>query len=336
MTEPGHLLQRLLDREDLERAEVAALFGRIMDGDLAESQIAALLVAFAMKGETPEEIAGAVEAMRARARAVPHRRTGVIDTCGTGGDGRGSFNISTAAAFVAAAGEAAVAKHGNRAISSRSGSADVLAALGIPLEVSQETSARQLDEIGIAFLFAPAHHPAMKAVAPVRRALGVRTLFNLLGPLTNPAGARRQLVGVYARNRVEPVARVLAALGCEHALVVHGADGLDEITTTATTHVAEVRNGDVRTFELVPEELGLRRTTPESLAGATADENAAKLLQVLAGEAGAIFDIVALNAGAALYVAGRAASILEGVESARAVLVSGAARAKLEALKSFR
>jgi len=335
MNEPAQLLQRLLDREDLGRAEVAALFGRIMDGEIAESQIAALLVALAMKGETPDEIAGAVEAMRARARTVLHDLADVVDTCGTGGDGRGTFNISTAAAFVASAACAAVAKHGNRAVSSRSGSADLLVALGLPIEVAPETSGRQLAAIGIAFLFAPAHHPATRAVVPVRRALGVRTIFNLLGPLTNPAAARRQLIGVYARDRVEPVARVLAALGCEHALVVHGDDGLDEITTTTLTHVAEVRQGEVETYELTPESAGVRRAAPEALAGGAPEENATRLLELLEGETGALTDIVALNAGAALYVGGRAASIAEGVEMARAVLVSGAAHAKLLALKSF-
>ena len=335
MSEPAHLLQRLLDREDLRREEVAALFGRIMDGELAESQIAALLVALAMKGETTDEIAGAVEAMRARARPVPHDLADVLDTCGTGGDGRGTFNISTAAAFVAAAAGATVAKHGNRAVSSRSGSSDLLVALGLPIEVAPETSGRQLAAIGIAFLFAPAHHPATRVVVPVRRALGVRTIFNLLGPLTNPAAARRQLIGVYARDRVEPVARVLAALGCEHALVVHGDDGLDEITTTTTTHVAEVRSGEVATYELTPEAVGVRRTAPEALAGGAPEENATRLLELLEGETGALTDIVALNAGAALYVAGRSTSIADGVAQARAVLASGAAHAKLLALKSF-
>ncbi len=335
MSEPARLLQRLIDREDLRRDEVAALFGRIMDGELAESQIAALLVALAMKGETPDEIAGAVEAMRARVRGVPHEVESVIDTCGTGGDGRGTFNISTAAAFVAAAAGASVAKHGNRAVSSRSGSADLLVALGLPVEVEPTTSGRQLAEIGIAFLFAPAHHPATRAVVPVRRALGVRTIFNLLGPLTNPAAARRQLVGVYARDRVEPVARVLAALGCEHALVVHGADGLDEITTTTFTYVAEVQRGTVATYELTPESAGVRCTAPESLAGGSPQENATRLLELLEGAAGPLADIVALNAGAALYVSGRATTIAEGVEMARVVLGSGAAHAKLQALKSF-
>ncbi len=335
MSQPAHLLQRLLDREDLGRDEVAALFGRIMDGELGESQIAALLVALAMKGETPDEITGAVEAMRARARAVPHAVVDVIDTCGTGGDGRGTFNISTAAAFVAAAAGATVAKHGNRAVSSRSGSSDLLVALGLPIEVAPETSGRQLAEIGIAFLFAPAHHPATRAVVPVRRALGVRTIFNLLGPLTNPAAARRQVIGVYARDRVEPVARVLAALGCEHALVVHGADGLDEITTTTLTHVAEVQRGTVATYELTPESAGVRRAAPETLAGGSPAENAARLMALVAGETGPLADIVALNAGAALYIGGKAASIAEGVEMARVVLASGAAHAKLQALKSF-
>ncbi|MDQ1348168.1 MAG: Anthranilate phosphoribosyltransferase [Acidobacteriota bacterium] len=335
MSATAHLLQRLLDREDLRRDEVAVLFGRIMDGELAESEVAALLVALAMKGESSDEITGAVEAMRARVRAVPHEIADVVDTCGTGGDGRGTFNISTAAAFVAAAAGATVAKHGNRAVSSRSGSSDLLVALGLPIEVAPETSGRQLEEIGIAFLFAPAHHPATRAVVPLRRALGVRTIFNLLGPLTNPAAARRQLIGVYARDRVEPVARVLAALGCEHALVVHGDDGLDEITTTTTTHVAEVRQGEVETYALAPETAGVRRTAPESLAGGSPGENAERLMSLLAGEPGALADIVALNAGAALYVGGRAASIAEGVEMARAVLASGAAHAKLQALRSF-
>jgi anthranilate phosphoribosyltransferase len=336
MSETSPILQRLLDRQDLSRLEVAQLFGRIMDGEIGESEIAALLVALAMKGETTDEIAGAVEAMRARVRAVPHAVAGVIDTCGTGGDGRGTFNISTAAAFVAAAAGAPVAKHGNRAVSSRSGSADVLAALGVTIEVPPEASGRQLESIGIAFLFAPAHHPATRAVVPVRRALGVRTIFNLLGPLTNPAAAKRQLVGVYARDRVEPVARVLAALGTEHALVVHGDDGLDEITTTTTTYVAEVRQGEVVTYELTPEAAGVRRTAPSFLSGGSPEANAERLLAVLEGESGPLGDIVALNAGAALYVSGIAASISNGVELARTVLASGAAHAKLQALKSFR
>ena len=330
------LLARLIRREDLAREEVVALFGRIMDGELEPPVVAALLAALATKGETVEEIAGAASAMRARVRAVPHRLAEVLDTCGTGGDGQGTFNVSTAAALVAAAGGAAVAKHGNRAVSSRSGSADVLAALGVEIEVEPEASARQLETIGLAFLFAPLHHPAMKAVAPVRRALGVRTVFNLLGPLTNPAGARRQLLGVFAADRVEPMAQVLASFGAERALVVHGDDGLDEITTTARTRVAEVEGDRVRCFELTPEEIGVRRTTPAELLGGSPEENARALETVLGGAPGPLAEIVAANAGAALYVAGRAASIRAGVELARDLLSSGRALTKLDELRRFR
>ena len=330
------LLARLIRREDLAREEVVALFGRIMDGELEPPVVAALLAALASKGETVEEIAGAASAMRARVRAVPHRLAEVLDTCGTGGDGQGTFNVSTAAALVAAAGGAAVAKHGNRAVSSRSGSADVLAALGVEIEVEPEASARQLETIGLAFLFAPLHHPAMKAVAPVRRALGVRTVFNLLGPLTNPAGARRQLLGVFAADRVEPMAQVLASFGAERALVVHGDDGLDEITTTARTRVAEVEGDRVRCFELTPEEIGVRRTTPAELLGGSPEENARALETVLGGAPGPLAEIVVANAGAALYVAGRAASIRQGVELARELLSSGGALAKLDELRRFR
>jgi len=332
----GDLLRRLLARQDLGRDEVSALFGDIMDGALSETEIAALLVALAMKGETAEEIGGAALAMRARVRAVPHHRPDALDTCGTGGDGRGTFNVSTAAAFVAAAAGVPVAKHGNRAVSSRSGSADVLAALGVEIERQPEEAARQLDTIGLAFLFAPLHHPAMRAVAPVRRALGVRTLFNLLGPLTNPAGARRQLLGIYDGERVVTIARVLADLGSERALVVHGEDGLDEITTTGTTRVAEVDDGEVRSYEVTPEELGLERADLGRLAGGDPAENAAAMERLLAGAPGALADLVAANAGAALYVAGRADSLREGVTMAREILAGGAAAAKLEQLRRFR
>ncbi|MCM2269398.1 MAG: anthranilate phosphoribosyltransferase [Thermoanaerobaculia bacterium] len=330
------LLARLLRRDDLGRDEVAALFGRIVAGEVAEPVMAAILAALATKGETVEEIAGAAQAMRARARRVPHGRADALDTCGTGGDGRGTFNVSTAAALVAAAGGAPVAKHGNRAVSSRSGSADLLAALGVPIEVEPDVAGRQLDALGLAFLFAPLHHPATRAVAPVRRALGVRTIFNLLGPLTNPAGARRQLLGVYAVDRVEPVARVLALLGCDHALVVHGLDGLDEITTTAPTRVAEVRGDEVRVYELTPEALGVRRATLGELAGGTPEENAERLERLLTGEPGPLADLVAVNAGAALYVGGRAKSFIEGTEAAVELIRSGAAERKLDELRSFR
>ncbi len=278
-------LRRLLAREDLTREETEALFGQLMDGALDAAQKSALLVALAMKGESAAEIAGAAAAMRRRVVPVPHSRPLAVDTCGTGGDGRGTFNISTAAALVAAAGGVAIAKHGNRSVSSRSGSADVLAALGVAIEVDAALAGRALDEIGIAFLFAPLLHPAMREVMPVRRALGVRTVFNLLGPLTNPAGAQAQVLGVYARDKVELLARVLLELGVRHALVVHGSDGLDEITTTGPTFVAEVRDGELRSYEIAPEELGLRRVPLAALAGGAPEENAARMEALLAGEA---------------------------------------------------
>ena len=333
--EPTAALRRLMAGEDLERPEVEALFGRLMDGGLSDALKAALLVALAMKREAPGEIAGAAAAMRQRVVAIPHRREPVVDTCGTGGDGRGTFNISTAAALVAAAAGAAVAKHGNRSVSSRSGSADVLAALGVKIDVEPATAGRALDELGIAFLFAPLLHPAMKEVMPVRRELGVRTLFNLLGPLTNPAGARRQLMGVYAEGLVEVVARVQAELGTEHAWVVHGSDGLDEITTTGPTRVGEVRGGEVRVFVLEPEELGLRRSRLADLLGGDPARNAELMRRVLGGEPGPLADVTALNAGAALLVAGIAADLREGLERSRAALASGAAAEKLEALRAF-
>jgi anthranilate phosphoribosyltransferase len=330
-------LRRLFAREDLTRDETEALFGQLMDGALDAAQKSALLVALAMKGECAAEIAGAAAAMRRRVVPIPHSRPLAVDTCGTGGDGRGTFNISTAAALVAAAGGAAIAKHGNRSVSSRSGSADVLAALGVAIEVDAAVAARALDEIGIAFLFAPRLHPAMREVMPVRRALGVRTVFNLLGPLTNPAGAQAQVLGVYARDKVELLARVLLELGVRHALVVHGSDGLDEITTTGPTFVAEAREGELRAYELLPEELGLRRVSLAALQGGTPEENAARMEALLAGGGdAALAEIVAANAGAALYVGGRAASLGDGVEAARALLAGGAAARKLAELREYR
>ena len=259
----------------------------------------------------------------------------LVDTCGTGGGTINTFNISTAAALVAAAAGAPVAKHGNRSVSSRSGSADVLAALGVKIEIDPETAGRTLDAVGIAFLFAPLLHPAMREVMPVRRELGMRTIFNVLGPLTNPAGARRQVMGVYAESLVEPIGHVLRDLGAEHALVVHG-DGMDEITTTGRTRVAEVRGGEVRLFDLEPERFGLRRVRQEDLAGGTPEENAVAVRRVFSGETGALAEVTALNAGAALYVSGIAATLEEGVELARATLASGAAAEKLEELRSFK
>jgi anthranilate phosphoribosyltransferase len=327
-------LVRLTAGESLTREETEDLFGQLMDGQLSETMKAALLIALRMKGEAVAEISGAAAAMRQRAIPIPHVRQGLVDTCGTGGDGRGTFNISTAAALVAAAAGAAVAKHGNRSVSSKSGSADVLAALGVKIEVDPATAGRTLDAVGIAFLFAPLLHPAMREVMPVRRELGMRTIFNVLGPLTNPAGARRQVMGVYAESLVEPIGHVLRDLGAEHALVVHG-DGMDEITTTGRTRVAEVRDGEVRLFDVEPERFGLRRVAQEALAGGTPDENAAAVRRVFGGEEGALAEVTALNAGAALYVGGLAATLEEGVATARATLASGAAERKLEELRSF-
>jgi len=327
-------LSRLTAGESLSREETEDLFGQIMDGMVTETFKAALLIALRMKGEAVAEISGAAAAMRRRAIAIPHQRQGLVDTCGTGGDGRGTFNISTAAALVAAAAGVAVAKHGNRSVSSRSGSADVLSALGVRIEISPETAGRTLDRVGIAFLFAPLLHPAMREVMPVRRELGLRTIFNVLGPLTNPAGARRQVMGVYTESLVEPIGHVLHDLGAEHALVVHG-DGLDEITTTGRTRVAEVRGGEVRMLDVEPEDFGLRRARLEELAGGSPEENADAVRRVFGGETGALADVTALNAGAALYVGGLAADLHEGVRIAQATLASGAAERKLEELRSF-
>ncbi len=322
------LLRSVLDGQDLDAATVEELFGRLMDGELSEVWKTAFLVALAAKGEAVSEIAGAARAMRSRAARVEHASDGVIDTCGTGGDGRGTFNISTAAALVAAAGGARVAKHGNRAVSSRSGSADVLDALGVTLSGDTEALGRCLDDVGIAFLFAPMLHPAMAQVMPVRRELGVRTLFNVLGPLTNPAGARRQLIGVFSANLVEPIARVLRDLGSEHALVVHG-EGLDEMTTTGATSVAEVRDGAVSTFEVHPGDFGIAEAAPDALLGGDPERNVELMRGLLQGGGGPLADITCLNAGAALYVGGRVESLVAGVARAQEVQRSGAAAAKL-------
>ena len=328
-------LDRLLGGGHLTRQEMEHLFGRLMDGEVGDASKAALLVALRMKGETAGEIAGAAAAMRARVATMQHSRGDAVDTCGTGGDGRHTFNVSTAAALVAAAGGVPIAKHGNRSVSSRSGSADVLEALGVDVNVGPEGAGRALDAIGISFLFAPLFHPAMKAVMGVRRELAVRTIFNVLGPLTNPAGARRQVMGVYAAPLVPTLARVLADLGSAHALVVHGADGLDEITTTAATTVGEAKDGEVRVFEVTPEELGVDRASLDDLRGGEPAENAAAMRRVFAGEEGPLADVTAVNAGAALYVGGKAATLPEGTAAARELLASGAAARKLAELVGF-
>jgi anthranilate phosphoribosyltransferase len=321
-----------VEGKNLSRAQAAEAVDAMLDGGAPVAQIAAFLVAMRMKGETPDEIAGAAQALRARAQKVNVSLDRLIDTCGTGGDSSHTFNISTTAAFVAAAGGARVAKHGNRAVSSRCGSADVLTALGVEVELSPEAVAGCIEECGIGFLFAPRHHAAMRHVAPVRKELGLRTLFNLLGPLANPAGARRQLLGVYAAHLVPIMARTLAELGCDRAFVVHGDGGLDEISTSGPTRVAEVRGGEVREFELLPEQVGVKRAPLEALKGGDSAENAALLRGVLGGEDGARRQAVVLNAGAALAAAGVCEGIAEGVSLAEKAIDSGAALDRLERL----
>ena len=320
------------ERTDLSRAQAAAAIDAMLDGTAPHVQMAALLVALRMKGETPDEVAGAAEAMRRRAQRVEVSLDRLIDTCGTGGDGRHTFNISTTAAFVAAGAGARVAKHGNRAASSKCGSADVLQALGVEVELSPTAVAACIDECGIGFLFAQRHHAAMRHVAPVRKELGLRTLFNLLGPLANPAGARRQIVGVPAAQFVLLLARTLAELGCDRAFVVHGHGGVDEISTSGPTMIAEVRNGEVREFAFSPEDAGLPHAPIEALRGGEAPENAEMLRGVLRGEPGPRRIAVVLNAGAAIAAAGLCETIAEGARLAEKAIDSGAALDRLDRL----
>jgi anthranilate phosphoribosyltransferase len=321
-------IRKVVDGRDLARDEMHAVFSQVMDGKASDAQKSALLVALRMKGETAEEITGAAMAMRERVTPLSVTRTNLVDTCGTGGDGRGSFNISTVAAIVTAAAGAAVAKHGNRAVSSACGSADLLAELGVEIDLDAARMSEVLNRTGISFLFAPKLHPAMSAVMGVRRELGLRTIFNLLGPLTNPAMAKRQVIGVYSMRLVEVIANVLVALGAEHALVVHSHDGLDEISISAPTRIAEVLEGRVQVFDFEPERL----RPIEEIAGGDVKRNAEIARAVLGGEEGGALEIVALNAGAALYVGGIARTIEDGVEIARDSIRSGNAQRKLEEL----
>lgn len=327
-------IREVISGRDLGRETMQQVFSDVMDGRTSDVQKSALLVALRMKGESPEEITGAALAMRERVTPLQVEREDLVDTCGTGGDGQGTFNISTVAALVAAGAGANVAKHGNRAVSSCCGSADVLAQLGVEIDLDAGRMSEVLRRTGISFLFAPKLHPAMSAVAGVRRELGVRTIFNVLGPLTNPAFARRQVLGVYSDQLVECVARVLLALGAKHAMVVHSRDGLDEISLSAPTHVCEVRDGGIRSYELTPEDAGLRRQPLEAVTGGDAATNAAIAMSVLEGRAGAAADVVALNAGAALYVAGVASTLREGVHRAQEAIRSGRAKQKLDELIS--
>jgi anthranilate phosphoribosyltransferase len=324
------ILARIATGGSLGEDEAAAAFDRMMSGDVTPSQMGAFLMGLRVRGETVAEIAGAARAMRARALRI-EAPPGAIDTVGTGGDNSGSFNISTAAAIVVAGCGVPVAKHGNRNFSSKSGSADILAALGVNLDCDMTLVKRALWEGGLCFLMAPRHHSATRHVAPTRVELGTRTIFNLLGPLSNPAGVTRQLVGVFAPEWVVPVAEVLMALGSEHAWVVHG-EGMDEITTAGTTTVAELKNGKVATFTLAPEEVGLKRVAPAELKGGDPDSNARRLSALLGGEAGPLRDVVVLNAGAALVIAGRANDLREGMARAAAAIDEGEARLALARL----
>ena len=331
MTEFNAYIAKVADGETLDQAQAADAFEIIMSGGAGEAQIGAFLMALRLRGETIDEIAGAARTMRSKALAVK-APADAIDTCGTGGDAKGTYNISTGAALVAAGAGAVIAKHGNRSISSKSGSADVLGALGVKIEIDPEAEAACIAQAGIGFLFAPGHHAAMKHVGPVRQALGLRTIFNLLGPLANPAGTKRQVIGVFDRKWLAPIAHVLESLGSDHVWVVHGADGLDELTTTGKSYVAELRGGAVREFEVTPEEAGLSRVRIEDLAGGDPQENAAAIKSMLAGEKTPFRDVVILNAAAALIVAGKAQTLSEAAQLAGNAIDTGAAAERLEKL----
>jgi anthranilate phosphoribosyltransferase len=328
-------ITRLLDGHDLGRATAREVMGEIMRGEATPAQIGGFLVALRAKGEKSDEIAGCAEAMREHVLPVRPKRHDLVDTAGTGGDGARTLNISTAAGIVAAAAGAGVAKHGNRAVSSASGSADVLEALGFRLDLPPESIARSIDELGFGFMFAPLHHPAMKHAAPVRLELGTRTVFNVLGPLTNPAGARAQIVGVYTPDLARTLAEVLAQLGAERAFVVHGAHGVDELSPAGPNLVFEVVEGSVRERTVDPLELGIVRCEPSELRGAGAAENAAAIRAVFQGADGGRRDAILLNAAGAIAAAGLAADLPEGLELARTAVDSGAAAERLDELARF-
>ena len=315
----------------LTREQAATAFDLMMSGEATPSQMGGLLMALRVRGETVEEITGAVSAMRSKMLPVT-APADAIDVVGTGGDASGSYNISTCAAFIVAGAGVPVAKHGNRALSSRSGAADVLNSLGVRIDIPPDHISRCIAQAGIGFMFAPAHHPAMRHVGPTRLELGTRTIFNLLGPLSNPAGVKRQMVGVFSKQWVEPLAHVLKNLGSERAFVVHGSDGLDEITTAGPTAVASLENGEVKAFDITPEDVGLARAKPDVLRGGDADHNAKALLAVLKGQRGPYRDVAVLNAAAALVVAGRAGDFKRGVALAEKSIDSGEAEGSLERL----
>lgn len=329
-------LGQLLERQDLTHEAMLGVMHQVMGGELTQAQIAAFLIALRAKGETVDEIAAAAMVMRELSIKVDIQdKAHLIDTCGTGGDGIQTFNVSTISAFVAAAAGAKVAKHGGRSVSSTCGSADVLEALGVNVNQTPQQVAASVNEIGIGFMFAPNHHSAMKHAAPVRRELGVRTLFNLLGPMTNPANAHRQVMGVFDQSLTTKLAKVLQQLGSEHVLVVHGADGMDEISFTGDTFVAELKNGEVTEYLMNPAQWGLGIHDVKDIQIQNAEESKAMILAVLNGKPGAARDIVLLNAGAAIYVSGLVDTMQAGIEKAAAVIDSGAALQKLHQLISY-
>ena len=326
------LIAKLADNQPISQEEAHRAITTIMSGDATDAQIAAFITALRIQGETPEVIAGATQAMRAAFTPVTSLRTEAVDTCGTGGDGAHTFNISTTCAFVTAGAGIPVAKHGNRSVSSKCGSADVLQELGVDITIGPDVMSRCLDDIGIAFLFAPALHPAMKHAIGPRKEIGIRTIFNILGPLSNPASVTRGILGVYSSELVEVIAQAASKIGTQHLFVVHGKDGLDEITSTAETVIGEVIGEQVRTYEIKPEDFGIPRATAADLQGGEPAENAEITRAILAGEKGPKRDIVLLNAGAAIVAGKGAADISEGIEKARTSIDSGAAANKLTQL----
>ena len=326
-------IAKVIEKKNLTEAEMVSTFDEIMSGAASPAQIGAFITALRMKGETIEEITGAARVMREKALHIKTKAKMIIDTCGTGGDESGTFNISTTAAFVAAGAGLTVAKHGNKSVSSKSGSADVLRSLGVNIEVEVSHVERCLDEIGIGFLFAPLLHGAMKHAIGPRREIGIRTIFNILGPLTNPAGAHSQVLGVYDARLTEPLSRVLQNLGSTHVFVVHGADGLDEITLTGKTYISELKYGEIENYEILPEDFGLERCKKEELLGGDSETNARITLDILKGKNGPHRDIVLLNAGAAIVSGGKAKDLREGLKTASESIDSGRAMKKLDGLR---
>lgn len=326
-------IAKLVKGEDLPKKEIELVMEEIMTGSALPTQIAAFLTAMRIKGETIDEIVGAAEVMRRHAVKIKTRHPVILDTCGTGGDESNTFNVSTIAAFVVAGAGVIVAKHGNRSVSSKCGSADLLKALGVNIEAEENIVSKCIDETGIGFLFAPALHKAMRYAIGPRREIGIRTIFNILGPMTNPAGATNQLLGVYSAELTGPIAEALGRLGSKHALVVHGKDGIDEVTTTDKTQISELKGGKVKTLEISPRDFGIKKVKPEELRGGDPAENAKIAMDILSGQEGPKSDIVILNAGCAIYAADKARNIKEGIKLAKESIESGAALEKLQELK---